>query len=791
MIQFLQPNWLFLIIPVAVGLFFLMRRNFVKIPVDKTLKRKRMLIFASRVVVIFLILLTLANPVDISVKESKLPPKIEILIDNSTSMKIFDLTFIQPLVDGLTKEIPASVKYISQDLDSNLGDELLRNIEQGKNILLISDGQVTSGNDLADVGLLAANVNATINAVRLQPIYRDVGVSIFGPSKTVVGAENTFLFDINKVVATRYHFSLELDGERIFDTDDDKNALLHTKKFETEGYHTVKAEVTAENDFFKQNNVFYKAVKVVPKPKVLYVADKPERLMPILEKIYTVETSSFLSSDVGKNLAVIIDDQPAEKISNLETLKSYIIDGNGLFVVGGLNSFDFADYRNTVLEGILPVKVGSGEKVKGDSNIVLVLDISGSTSESTALGGQIVEVEKALAVNAISDFAGNNKVGVIAFNTDPYLVSDLIPAFRAKQEAISKIKKLSHGGGTVISVGLQGAFELLKGRSGSNNIILISDGISNSFFDQEKSFELALLMSQQGIKTFTIGVGASTNEDFMKKLAGLAGGTYFKADESNKLKILFGEFEQKPEGNIFGLVIVNANHFITQDLKINPILDAFNQVAPKDSAQLLVANDFGNPAVTIWRFGVGRVATLNTFASDNSIGTLGSKENSKLLTRIINWAIGDPERKLDYSINVDDFRVNEFGKIVVKSKSLPKTEEVVLLKIGEDTYAGRFKNDKIGFSRILDAKYAVNYEREYQSTGMNPALEAFVSQTGGKLFNPGDIKNIIEHVKTTSLKSQIQEVSLQWIFLLGALLLFLTEIIIRRLTEWGNIFKRR
>ena len=54
--------------------------------------------------------------------------------------------------------------------------------------------------------------------------------------------------------------------------------------------------------------------------------------------------------------------------------------------------------------------------------------------------------------------------------------------------------------------------------------------------------------------------------------------------------------------------MVNKNHYITADLDLNATITGFNDVTPKPGSQRLVAMADGKPVLTVWRYGLGRVA---------------------------------------------------------------------------------------------------------------------------------------------------------------------------------------
>ncbi|MBI5398350.1 VWA domain-containing protein, partial [Candidatus Woesearchaeota archaeon] len=560
----------------------------------------------------------------------------------------------------------------------------------------------------------------------------------------------------------------------------------------TSGYHNITAKITplSGNDYFKENNEFYKTTHVVPKPKVLFVTKMPSSLKSILDELYeTTQASSIPASkgELEKYYAVILNDLSASDVRDIGALQDFVIEGGGLFVIGGYNSFDNGQYKGSAIETLLPVTVGVGKKDRGNSNVVIVIDISGSTGFEYGQAERAVDVEKALAISVIDDMNEGNRVGVVAFNSQAYKVADIEPLFVQKAEVKDKISKLVDSGYTVLNVGLRGAFELLQGKTGSKNVVWITDGVTLDPIDLQQTASIAQAMHEYGIKLFTIGVGRNANEEYLSDIGKIGDGFYVKATDSHRLKILFGEPRQKKAGSAFDLFILNSNHFITEDLELDAVLYGYNQIIPRQSAQLLITTDSGVPAVTVWRHGIGRVAALTVFSSGNNLGELLEERNSRVLTRIVNWAIGDPERKNPFFVRVDDARVNESSRVFVKAGAFPIVSGLVFSKIDKDTYAANLKNDRVGIFGVLHASYGVNYHQEYETLGFNAQFKSTVRSTGGKVFKPSEVEDIIEHIKNVSKRSVIEQVSFRFEFLLAALAILLVEMIVRRIRDnWSR-----
>lgn len=775
---FEKPYLLLLVIPLIIFLVYFGRKNFVKVSSTKDMEKKRkklrFYVLISRIFLILFLLVALASPYIETMKTVKGDPRVKILIDNSTSMELFDLSFANNLANELEKRLPVEVYTISTGEESRLGDNVLANIRKDDNVLLISDGNNNRGIEMGDLAMQANTLGSSVSGIVLFADKFDVSVSIIGSDKTTSNLENEFTINLEKTENREVHLVVDVDGNVIFNKKTKEDQITIKESFKS-GYHKITAKILGD-DYFTQNNIFYKTVKVVPKPKVLLVSASQE-LDQLFSPLYELERMNNLPSDYASYTSIIIDDVPAEQLNTkTDLLASYLSEGNGLFVVGGRNSYDFGDYNGSRFEQILPVFVAKAGKQRGDINIIFVMDISMSTGGEFG-GFTKVDVEKALAVGMLNNISLSHNVGFIVFNNLAYKLAGVRPLLEHKDLA-NQIKALKFGYGTDIANGLIAAIEEMQNLGGSKNIILISDGQNNLGYIPV--LEVAKYASSLGIRIYTVGVGFDTDAELMKQVADITNAAYFQPEESQQIKLIFGDTEVSAEKRVFPIKIVDKNHFITHGLDLDAKVYGFNQIVPKNSAKMLITTDVGDPLLAVWRFGLGRVASIG---SDTKIFgfELLNRKNSVLLSRIANWVIGDPERKNDKFVDVPDGRINEPVTITIKSDIQPSSNDVALYKIDENLYRGTLVTNETGFNKVLDAVFAVNYKREYQDIGMNPELENLVLGTGGKMFYADNVDEIVDFVKQRSKREILAKKSYSWIFLLAGLLIFLIEVIIRRL----------
>jgi hypothetical protein len=778
-LQFQHPLWLAGIPILIILSTLIIRKNFVK--KRAVAVKGRMMLLLSRALIFTLLIIAAASPFQVASTVQQGDPHLTIFVDRSESMELLDTTAVDDLIETVQGKIPVTLRSLGEGSTSALGDSLLSGLRGEDNVLLITDGNDNTGRALGDVLTVAAALNASVSAVSLEPISGDTALYISGPRITTSAEENTFSVIAEQVGPPQsYVLTVTLDGNEVHHgTYSGSTATDITRKL-GEGIHTLRADIIVP-DHFSQNNVFFKTIKVEPKPRILFVSSEASPLTGILGPLYdTTSVPTMSGQAISSYSAVVLNNLPASAI-DVPPLSTSVADGNGLVVVGGSKSYDRGGYKGSLLEGMLPVVVGKGEEEdRQDVNIILLIDISGSTGGGFGKGSTstIEEVEKALAVGILNDLRKDDRVGVIAFNTDAYTVAELATLLGREAAIKNKIQTLTYTGGTRISEGITAARKLLAPLTGSRNIILLSDGQSGNY--AEDLYD-ARISAGAGIKIFTIGVGEGTNRQHMQDIANAGNGYYFEPDERSRLKILFGETEAV-EGAAYPIETINTHHFITRSLTLAAGVEGFNQVVPKPHADLLVATQNNNPILTTSRLGLGRIAAYSTDDGSGWAGQVLSAKNSILLTRMINWAVGDLSRNKQYDVDIRDIHLGEDLTITVISDTLPDSE-LSFAKTGNRMYSAMYTPDETGVQNILGGKGAVNYPREYLGIGMNPLLARQLDIANGELFASPDADAIVQKAIRDSRRISSEAVSYSWLFLLAALVLFLADIAARRITE--------
>jgi Ca-activated chloride channel family protein len=208
-------------------------------------------------------------------------------------------------------------------------------------------------------------------------------------------------------------------------------------------------------------------------------------------------------------------------------------------------------------------------KIKASGiDIVVALDLSGSmAAEDFTLHGRDVNrltIEKSVLEEFI-DKRPNDRIGLVAFAGQAYIAAPLTLDHDYLLQNLKRLDLHTIGDGTAIGSGLSAALNRLREvKSKSKIVILMTDGVNNA----GKVMPLTAAEAAQtlAIKVYTIGVGTrgiakvpgrdafgnlryfqqkvDIDEDTLTEMAKRTGGKYFRADNTETLRKIYGEIDK-------------------------------------------------------------------------------------------------------------------------------------------------------------------------------------------------------------------------------------------------------
>jgi len=769
-------EYFYLLIPLVVILIYLFRKQYLKEAQRiYSIKLKKFFIFLLRIVFFTLLILSISGPHYESAEKFGNVTKIKVLIDKSQSMDLLNTEDVYETLDKI--DITKEVRELDMGDYTSLGNSILNNLAPNENILVISDGQNNFGSVLEDVALFSSTINSRLFSIDLRKAHDDAAISITGPNKVVSGVENTYEINLDKVGNPEGQIKVYVDDFLRFE----KTGEFEFKETFTSGTHIIKAEFIGD-DYFSENNVYYKTIYVYKKPKVLFVSRKNSPLLDLYRGFYDVDVSQEIS-ELDGYYAVVLNNIDSRYLTedNIDALDKFVEDGNGLFVIGGKNSFDYGDYNKSLITNLLPVAIGKAQKKQDITNIVILMDTGASGSEVLVDDVSHFDIQKSLAVDIIRSVSDTNKVSVVEANYYLNRITGISEIGPKREEVVNLISLLTPHGFSELRFAYENAHQALKFNKGSKNIVIITDGLLTPF-DQEMTLGLVENAHNDAIKTFIIGVGDNADEEFLIQVKEKGGGEYFRAYEKDKIKIYFGT---PGEGNTDQLevFVYDSNHFITKGITDLSRIYGFNNVYPKNTARLLLTTSAGDPILTVWNYGVGRVAAFST--DDGSLwvpGMLGT-ENSKALIKTLNWLIEDPERKNDIIVDIPELRAGENFLITVKSNTKFESD-MNFYEISKDIYQTNYYVNDTGIHNVLGQDVGVNYKKELLNIGTSEDFKKILEISGGTMLED-DHQKIKETLQSLSEVETIKSTDMSWVFLVAALIIYLFEIFVRRIFDMG------
>lgn len=353
--------------------------------------------------------------------------------------------------------------------------------------------------------------------------------------------------------------------------------------------------------------------------------------------------------------SIIIENVPASKIgvSGMQTIAELVRkSGTGFLLTGGKNAFGLGGYYKSPLENVLPVTMElRNEHRKLSMAIVLVLDRSGSMSMPARGGRTKMDLADAASVEVLRMMSPNDSIGVIAVDSEPHTIVELMNASSAMgmQNKIMHIQSM--GGGIFVYNGLAAAGRMLAGtKAGARHIILFADAADAEQPDKYK--ELLGKFKLAGITVSVIGLGSEKDSDaeFLRDVAARGGGRCFFTADPYDLPRLFTQ----------DTVVVSRNTFIDEPVKVKIngdlktvttrqmgasfSLGGYNlcYLQPKASAGASTLDEYKAPVIAFWQAGLGRVLCFTGEADGEYSGNFAKWEDAgKLFSDITTWLSAD------------------------------------------------------------------------------------------------------------------------------------------------------
>jgi len=511
--------------------------------------------------------------------------------------------------------------------------------------------------------------------------------------------------------------------------------------------------------------------------------------------------------------AVLINNVPSERVAPAaqDAMAEYVRRGGSLAMVGGDSSFGLGGYADSPLAEVMPVTMKPPQHKEKKRALVLIIDKSGSMGRNDKL-----TYAKAAAETVTKTLKDNDLIGVIGFDSQPFVVIPLQSVAQSRPYFDQMINRLSAHGQTFMIPALREAERMLgSGGAQVKHVVVLTDGETGG--TAEMYYDLVSRMHHDaGTTISTIAVGQDANVDLLQAIARYGGGSYYQTDSPRNLPQLFVEDFRAHGGEItmvekeFTPRSENPDA-ILKDLAARqmPPLKGYvsTEIKPRATMSMYVdRSGTREPVIASWRYGAGKAMAVTTDASGRWSGRwVLANVFQPLWDRMLAWMTPEmpAEPKIDVALGYNAGRINiKLTDYSAEPGNAARLVTVLVTRPDGTRTETALTEEVVGeLSGSIDAPAPGNYYFEVRSPAgkdkkfpplaftVSPSvnaelprpepnyglLEQLASATGGRL-NPSPAE------VSTERATLERRVSMNPYLLVAAMIMLIGEALVRRLT---------
>ncbi|HEX3409701.1 MAG TPA: VWA domain-containing protein [Candidatus Binataceae bacterium] len=532
--------------------------------------------------------------------------------------------------------------------------------------------------------LLSDGVETADRALDELPALSEAGIRVFtaAPPPSAVARIALTAFDAPATVHAQTSFALHLDVASEANHPVDARLRLYGEgvpiggqqvrlrpglnrfelpyQIDRPGAYMLKAAIEAAPDLALANANAVAAVSVAPPPHILLIANSPpESLVNALAlRHYDVANAgphglSPRAADYLGYQAVIIANVTASALAPevQSALNRYVADyGGGLIVTG--DTLRDSKFHGGALEKTLPVEFEPQPPPPSREPIAVYLLIDRSNSMSynsrfpAVRDGERIHYAKEAAIALLNQLDDTDYAGVIAFDSEPYVIGHLRPLGEDRDELLNRVSRLAPGGGTDFKEALEIAQrEILATGLPVREVILLTDGDTNRQYHDHDQLMIDYAHSSIPVSTIRIGPDLE-NLRLLQDFAHNSGGVFFRVEDIRKLPQLLVHLTHEAQNfkhHSRTRVDLTAPSSIFNGIRPAeiPPIDFFAETRTKDGAEVpLVIRSATrtSPLLSTWQYELGRSAV---FAADpdsmSSLAWIRWDRYAEFWSQLVNW----------------------------------------------------------------------------------------------------------------------------------------------------------
>jgi len=582
------------------------------------------------------------------------------------------------------------------------------------------------------------------------------------------------------------------------------------------GFHTYRITLDAPFDTISQNNEAAAFVNVQGPPHVLVIEGQPNAGHNIVAALKATHINVTLGTptDVPLTLGelagystVVLADVPAVALgtTRMQVLQTFVRDlGRGLVVSGGENSYGVGGYAGTPLEQTLPLRMDIPQH-KDTPSIAIVLIIESLEAPDP------VNISKEAAKGVINLLTPRDQVGISDASGQLVVPMQHVTNRAAIDHAIDAMNPDDPASYMPDLINAESVLTHTDAKI--KHVILLGDGDASDNYTPQ-----ILKMVSEHISLSIVGTNIGSFQDLamLQQMASVGKGRFYEADNPNTIpQILLKETQQAARRAIVEEPFIPAivgSHPILTGLGPLPQLDGYVATTPKPAAQLVLISQEDDPVLTVWQYGLGRVAAWTSDALGLWTANWLRWNNVPLWwANLVTWTLPTPDSQLIVNGEI----ANGSGHVIMDlppgTQAPPGSQQqvqatiiapdlsqqtITLQPTAPGRWEGNFPTAQVGayLLRVTWQAHSSNstsqlttttglvvpYSPEYRSIGTNlPFLKLLAQAGGGSILGPRDT--------TAAFSSNLPPVYSGllitfWLFALAALLLPV-DIALRRLSS--------
>jgi Mg-chelatase subunit ChlD len=471
------------------------------------------------------------------------------------------------------------------------------------------------------------------------------------------------------------------------------------------GHYTISVSLESSDGGVSTSSRRFAGLSVLQPPRVLLVSHDAA-FEPLLREagfqVTRVENLDGIDAEqLARRHAVVLGDVVRDDLppGAQRALDEYVREaGGGLLVAAGRGLVADPALRGSTFERLLPVRVREQQQPKKQREpiaLFLVLDRSSSMTYgivSTREKPSRMEYARQAALALVSQLSDEDRLGVVAFDTQTSVLAPLRPLSESRAEVADAIARLQPSGGTDFKEALEiAARQLVGSGQRTRHVILITDGASIRPAGEHAGLIEALASS--GITVTSIRVGDEQESvELVREIADRTGGSFHLVTDGEALPSLLVDDTKRRAGRddsdrraeearaareaSFRPQPRPAEALGGLDREEMPVLHGMAIVPLKSDAEAWLVADRGGeraPVLAGWQNGLGRVAV---FTADPSSEWQSWQHARRFWAQLVRWVArpqaGDEVRLALRRegarpvLSIDTFEPGEAGDLTVR-----------------------------------------------------------------------------------------------------------------------------